>query len=99
MPLALIASLLFTQLAQAPAGHGPSVQETRPAPVPERARPQLDERGMTLGKEHAAPGEHENLQHPEGKGPEAEHEGGVAEHIFHHVSDEKWVPLGRWFGT
>ena len=96
--LALIGSLAAFQAA-APPQHGASTQEARPAPVPESDKPKADEHGVTLGKEHAAPGEHENLAHPEGTGPGAEHEGGIAEHIFHHVSDETWVPLGVWIGA
>ena len=95
---ALVASLATFQAAS-PAEHGASGQETRPAPVPESDRPKVDEHGVTLGKEHAAPGEREKLAHPEGKGTGAEHEGGVAEHIFHHVADETWVPLGVWIGA
>jgi len=95
MLVALFASLLaLQQPAPGAEGHGASTQEQRPAPVQESEKPKADEHGVTLGKEHVAPGEHEHLQHPEGKGEEAEHEGGVAEHIFHHVSDETWVPLG-----
>jgi F-type H+-transporting ATPase subunit a len=96
--LALIASLVAFQAA-APPEHGAGTQEARPAPVPESDKPKADEHGVTLGKEHAAPGEHESLAHPEGAGTGAEHEGGVAEHIFHHVSDETWVPLGVWIGA
>jgi hypothetical protein len=99
MLVALFASLLaLQQPAPGAEGHGASTQEQRPAPVQESEKPRADEHGVTLGKEHAAPGEHERLQHPEGKGEEAEHEGGVAEHIFHHVSDETWVPLGFTIG-
>src|SRR3954471_17169839 len=100
MVVALFASLLaLQQPAPAAERHGASTQEEKPAPVPESDRPKADEQGVTLGKEHAAPGEHESLAHPEGKGTGAEHEGGIAEHIFHHVSDETWVPLGFWVGA
>jgi F-type H+-transporting ATPase subunit a len=99
MVIAICATLLFAQGAAPQAPHGENTQEQRAAPVPEHDKPAADERGVTLGKEHAAPGEHDNLQHPEGKPGEAEHEGGVAEHIFHHVTDETWVPLGFWIGT
>jgi F-type H+-transporting ATPase subunit a len=99
MVIALFAALLALQQAAPPAEHGASTQEQKPAPIPESEKPKADGHGVTFGKEHVAPGEHESLQHPEGKGTEAEHEGGVAEHIFHHVSDETWVPLGFWVGA
>src|SRR5437588_2046108 len=62
MVVALFASLLaLQQPAPAAEGQGASTQEEKPAPVPESDRPKADEHGVTFGKEHAAPGEHENL--------------------------------------
>ena len=99
MPFALVAALLFAQAPQhgTPA-RGP-VQEQKPAPVPESERPRATEHGVTFGKEEAAPGAHDARQHPGGHGGAAKEEGGVAEHIFHHVADEVWVPLGFWIGA
>ena len=99
MPFALVAALLFAQAPQhgTPA-RGP-VQEQKPAPVPESERPRATEHGVTFGKEEAAPGAHDARQHPGGHGGDAKEEGGVAEHIFHHVADEVWVPLGFWIGA
>jgi F-type H+-transporting ATPase subunit a len=101
MPIALIAALLFAQAAQ----HGEvprgEVQEQKPAPVPDSEKPRTGEHGVTFGKEEAAPGAHQARQHPEAEGKlsEAKEEGGIAEHIFHHVADEVWVPLGFWIGA
>jgi len=99
MPFALVAALLFAQAPQhgTPA-RGP-VQEQKPAPVPESERPRATEHGVTFGKEEAAPGAHDARQHPGAHGGAAKEEGGVAEHIFHHVADEVWVPLGFWIGA
>ena len=99
MPFALVAALLFAQAPQhgTPA-RGP-VQEQKPAPVPESERPRATEHGVTFGKEEAAPGAHDARQHPGGHSGAAKEEGGVAEHIFHHVADEVWVPLGFWIGA
>ena len=101
MPIALVVAVLLAQPAheaQPPRGE---VQEQKPAPVPESEKPRASEHGVTFGKQEAAPGAHEARQHPggEGQGGEAHEEGGIAEHIFHHVTDEVWVPLGFWIGA
>jgi ATP synthase subunit 6 len=100
MPIVLVAAFLLAQGAQhaAPPRRG-EVQEQKPAPVPESDKPRVDEHGATLGKQQAAPGAHGARHRPEGKPGEAKEEGGVAEHIFHHVTDEVWVPLGFWVGA
>ena len=99
MPFALVAALLFAQAPQhGTRARGP-VQEQKPAPVPESEGPRATEHGVTFGKEEAAPGAHDARQHPRGQGGAAKEEGGVAEHIFHHVADEVWVPLGFWIGA
>src|SRR2546425_598670 len=95
MSIALVAALLLAQPVHgAPPQHG-EVQQQKPAPVPESEKPRAGEHGVTLGKQEAAPGAHEARHHPEGEGKpgEAKEEGGVAEDIFHHVTDEVWVPL------
>src|SRR5438067_4431300 len=101
MSIALIAALLFAQAAQHPEPRRGEVQEQKPAPVPESEKPRAGEHGVTFGKQEVAPGAHETRGHPqsEGKPGEAKEEGGVAEHIFHHVADEVWVPLGFWIGA
>src|SRR5256886_12348613 len=100
MHIALALALL---LAQASHPQGPprgEVQEHKPAPIPDSEKPRATGRGVTLGKQEAAPGAHGARQHPEeGKAGEAHEEGGIAEHIFHHVADEVWVPLGFWIGA
>ncbi len=101
MSIALVAALLLAQPVHgAPPQHG-EVQQQKPAPVPESEKPRAGEHGVTLGKQEAAPGAHEARHHPEGEGKpgEAKEEGGVAEDIFHHVTDEVWVPLGFWIGA
>src|SRR5438132_1561399 len=92
MRVALIAALLLAQPALAQQG-------THPPPVPESEKPRIDEHGATAGKEEAAPGARAQRGHAEGKAGEAAEEGGIAEHIFHHVEDEVWVPLGFWVGA
>jgi F-type H+-transporting ATPase subunit a len=101
MPIALVAALLFAQAAQHKEAPRGEVQEHKPAPVPESRTPRAGEHGVTFGKQEAAPGAHEARQHPAGEGKPggAKEEGGVAEHIFHHVADEVWVPLGFWIGA
>jgi F-type H+-transporting ATPase subunit a len=84
MVIAICAALLFAQVAPH-AQHGSATQEAKPSPVTEPGRP--------------AAGEHGNAGHGEGAGTEAKHEENVADHIFHHVTDEVWVPLGFWIGT
>src|SRR5207245_1543242 len=91
------------RLAQASHPQGPprgEVQEHKPAPIPDSEKPRATGRGVTLGKQEAAPGARGARQHPEeGKAGEAHEEGGIAEQIFHHVADEVWVPLGFWIGA
>src|SRR5207244_8371200 len=100
MHIALALALL---LAQASHPQGPprgEVQEHKPAPIPDSEKPRATGRGVTLGKQEAAPGAHGARQHAEeGKAGEAHEEGGIAEHIFHHVADEEWVRLGYWIGA
>src|SRR5207302_8684274 len=95
MHIALALALL---LAQASHPQGPprgEVQEHKPAPIPDSEEPRATGRGVTLGKQEAAPGAHGARQHPEeGKAGEAHEEGGSAVHSFHHVADEVWVLLG-----
>ncbi len=68
------------------------VHEAQPAPVPDSDRPAVSEHGITMGHEQVG-GE----GHP---AEAAEHEGGIAEHIFHHVQDQvviPWhVPVGNY---
>ncbi len=100
MPIALVAAFLLAQGAQRAAPPRPGeVQEQKPAPMPESDKPRVDERGVTLGKQEAAPGAHGARHQPGGKPGDAKEEGGVAEQIFHHVTDEVWVPLGFWIGA
>ena len=100
MPIALVVALLLAQAAHPAEPPRGEVQEQKPAPVPESERPRATGQGATLGKEEAAPGAHGSRAHPEGGKPgEAHEEGGVAEHIFQHVADEVWVPLGFWIGA
>jgi F-type H+-transporting ATPase subunit a len=67
-------------------------QAQRPPPVPESEHPKASAHGITLGKEEVAPG----AEH--GEHGKAEHEGSVAEHIFHHVEDEVVVPWNFYVG-
>src|SRR5216683_2493546 len=101
MPIALAVALLLAQAAHPAEPPRGEVQEQKPLPVPESEKPRATGHGVTLGKQEAAPGAHEARQHGEGEGKpgEAHEEGGVAEHIFHHVADEVWVPLGFWIGA
>src|SRR5713226_1945179 len=101
MPIALAVALLLAQAAHPAEPPRGAVQEQKPAPVPESEKPRATGHGVTLGKQEAAPGAHEARQGGEGEGKpgEAHEEGGVAEHIFHHVADEVWVPLGFWIGA
>ena len=101
MPIALVVTLLLAQPAHGAQPPRGEVQEQKPAPVPESENPRATGHGVTFGKQEAAPGAHEARQHPggEGQGGEAHEEGGIAEHIFHHVADEVWVPLGFWIGA
>src|SRR5437660_1008860 len=92
MRIALIAALLLAQPALAQEG-------SHPPPVPPSEKPRADGHGVTAGREEAAPGAHGQRAHPEGSAGEAKEAGGVAEHIFHHVQDEVWVPLGVWVGA
>jgi len=92
MRVALIAALLLAQPAFAQEG-------SHPPPVPASEKPRVDEHGATAGREEAAPGARAQREHVEGKAGEAKEEGGIAEHIFHHVEDEVWVPLGFWVGA
>src|SRR5438876_1014861 len=71
----------------------------KPAPVPESDKPRATEHGVTLGKEEAATGAHGARQRPGEHGGGAKEEAGIAEDIFHHVTDEVWVPLGFWIGA
>jgi F-type H+-transporting ATPase subunit a len=50
------------------------------------------------GEHGAAPGQHELREHSghEGGKDSAEREESIADHIFHHVEDEVWLPLGFW---
>src|SRR5216684_869396 len=101
MPIALAVALLLAQAAHPAEPPRGEVQEQKPLPVPESEKPRATGHGVTLGKQEAAPGAHEARQHGEGEGKpgEAHEEGGVAEHIFHHVADEVWVPLGFWIAA
>ena len=101
MPIALAVALLLAQAAHPAEPPRGEVQEQKPLPVPESEKPRATGHGVTLGKQEAAPGAYEARQHGEGEGKpgEAHEEGGVAEHIFHHVADEVWVPLGFWIGA
>ncbi|HYR18768.1 MAG TPA: F0F1 ATP synthase subunit A [Myxococcales bacterium] len=101
MPIALAVAVLLAQAAHPAEPPRGEVQEQKPAPVPDSEKPRATGHGVTLGKQEAAPAAHEARQHPEGEGKpgEAHEEGGVAEHIFHHVADEVWVPLGFWIGA
>ena len=100
MHIAAAVLVLFAQAphpAQPPRGE---VQEQKVAPVPESERPRATEQGVTLGKQEAAPGAHGARAHGKGGQLDEEHEEvSVAEHIFHHVTDEVWVPLGFWIGA
>ncbi len=51
-------------------------------------------RDETARAEHSDEG---NLS-PGEKPENAEHEESVADHIFHHVQDQVWLPLGFWAG-
>jgi F-type H+-transporting ATPase subunit a len=99
MLVLLCATLLFAQSAAPGPAQGETAQAHAP-PVPEAARPAASEHGVTFGKEQPGQEGHAAAQHSEGTSPEsAQHEESVAEHIFHHVTDEVWVPLGFWIGT
>src|SRR6267378_379840 len=92
MHIALALALLLAQAshpAEPPRGE---VQEQKPAP--DSGKPRASEHGVTLGRQEAAPGAHAARERGE-----AHEEGGVAEDIFHHVTDEVWVPLGFWIGA
>jgi F-type H+-transporting ATPase subunit a len=83
--IALFAALLLAQAHQA-----------KPLPVPDTARPAADQHGATPGHQQAAPGAEHNDESEE---REAEEKENIAEHIFHHVTDEVVVPLGFWAGN
>jgi F-type H+-transporting ATPase subunit a len=102
----LLAVFLSAQAAPMPpllvaqrAGHGEE-RGGKAVPVPDTKRPKASEHGVTLGRQEAAPGEHGHRAAPAGEHGQAEHEGGIAEHIFHHVQDEvivAWhVPVGNY---
>jgi F-type H+-transporting ATPase subunit a len=96
--IVLLAALL---LAQAPRHGEPTrgpLQEVKRAPVPESEKPRATGEGVTLGKEEVAPGAHQARKHGE-QGTSAKEEESIADHIFHHVADEVWVPLGFWIGA
>jgi ATP synthase subunit 6 len=100
MPIALAIAVLLAQAAHPAEPPRGEVQEQKPAPVPESETRRATEQGATPGKEEAAPAAHGARAHAEGGKPgEAHEEGGIAEHIFHHVADEVWVPLGFWIGA
>jgi len=98
-----IALAVLILLAQAPHPAEPprgEAQEQKVAPVPESEKPRVPEHGATPGKEESAPRAHGARAHAEGGRPgEEQEEVSVAEHIFHHVADEVWVPLGFWIGA
>src|SRR5438128_770543 len=79
MHIALALALLLAQASHPqgpPRGEG---QEHKPAPIPDSEKPRATGRGVTLGKQEAAPGAHGARQHPEeGKAGEAHEEGGIA---------------------
>ena len=84
--IALLATLV---LAQAQPEH-----PRQAVPVPDASRPAASEHGA-LGHQEVAPGAHKE-EHEKGA---EEHKGGIAEHIFEHVQDERVVPLGFWLGN
>ncbi len=87
MIFALLAALLAGQAQQAPQRDAP--------PVPNSDRPAASEHGLTPGRDETARGEHDEAGLAPGEKPEtAEHEESVADHIFHHVQDQVWLPLG-----
>jgi F-type H+-transporting ATPase subunit a len=97
MPLALIAALVLAQAAHHTEPVRGPVQEQKPAPAPESEKPRATGQGVTLGKQEVAPGAHE-ARKPGGE-PISKEEESIADHIFHHVADEVWVPLGFWVGA
>src|SRR6267143_2463591 len=94
MHIALDLAVLFAQASHPADPPRGEAQEQKPAPVPGSDKPRASEHGVTLGKQEAAPGAHAARERGE-----AHEEGGVAEDIFHHVTDEVWVPLGFWIGA
>ena len=88
----MIAILAMLLVAEAQPEH-----QRQPVPVPETSRPAASEHGATLGRQEVAPGAHK----PEHEQGAAEHQGGIAEHIFEHVEDEVVVPSasGQATGT
>jgi F-type H+-transporting ATPase subunit a len=92
----LVAALLLAQAHHGEPARGP-VQEQKPAPVPESEKPRATGQGVTFGKQEAAPGAHQ--AHKRGEEPISKEEESIADHIFHHVADEVWVPLGFWIGA
>jgi F-type H+-transporting ATPase subunit a len=102
MLTALFASLLALQPLPAVAQSVVGVHDSKPAPVPASERPKVDEHGVTPGDAHrAARHEGEAGPGPETASEKVEEKEGedVASHIFHHVQDEVWVPLGVWIGA
>src|SRR5712692_4734652 len=93
MPIALALAVLLAQAAHPADPPRGEVQELKSAPGPASEKPRATGHGVTVGKQEA---EHGARAHAEEGKPE---EGGVSEHIFHHVADEVWVPLGFWIGA
>ncbi|MBS2020981.1 MAG: F0F1 ATP synthase subunit A [Deltaproteobacteria bacterium] len=94
--LPLVASLLLAQ--GAPAQPVPAA----PSADPVKSVVDIDHGAVQHGGEgHAAEGHAAEGHAAEGHAAEhGEHEGGVAEHIFHHVMDEpNWVTPGFWAGA
>ena len=111
MIAALLAAALVAQASQTPQRDAPPVPNSdRPAATEETAPPatggarraqQGTDHGLTPGGDETARGEHRDEANlAPGEKPEAaEHEEGVADHIFHHVQDQVWLPLGFSVGS
>ena len=92
--IVLLATLLLAQPAQ------PEAQPPPAAPAPEQ--PKTEAAPPPLPTEHASPAAEqraENAAETAHAEKVAEHEESIADHIFHHVSDETVVPLGFWAGN
>jgi len=88
---------------------GLGAQPSPPSSARERALQPVDMVSEGTASEHGAqaPRHEEGARTGEGAahagsaghGEEGEHEGTVAEHIFHHVQDEVWVPINFYVGA
>jgi ATP synthase subunit 6 len=94
--LAAAAAVLVGQAQQAPRPQLPNSDREQRL---QALQPAAGERGLTPGRDETARGEHDEAALVPGeKHQAAEREESVADHIFHHVQDQVWLPLGFWVG-